>query len=342
VTTLTRREFTRLVALAGGAVALPGAAGAAFRQDGAPTTVFDWSPLGPDGAYLCAGQGGNALVVASAGESMLVDTKNAGFGHALKAEAEKQGAPLRWVVNTHHHADHTGGNYAFTGEFRVLAHRNAEPRIIADAQFKQFINTCAGVGENALQAAPTDPRAQALVDASPRNFFLSGFARLEAADWGPTLLMDDERELAVGTTAANLRHIGAGHTDNDVFIYLPDLNILHTGDLCFHGLHPFFDRPAGANTAGWIRSNQAMLEVCNDDTIVVPGHGEVGGPDIMRAQIEYFEKTVDAVQAAIDDGLERDAIVKMTFEHFEGLGFEQLKERVLGAVYDELTGAPTG
>jgi glyoxylase-like metal-dependent hydrolase (beta-lactamase superfamily II) len=340
VTTLTRREFTRLVALAGGAVALPGAARAAFRQDGAPTTVFDWSPLGPDGAYLCAGQGGNALVVASAGESLVVDTKNAGFGHALKAEAEKQGAPLRWVVNTHHHADHTGGNYAFTGTLGVIAHRNAEARIIADQQFQGYLRAIGGLSQRIVGA--DDARAAMLVESAPPKFYTAGYSMLESGDWGPTLLMDDERELAVGNTAANLRHIGAGHTDNDVFIYLPDLNILHTGDLCFHGLHPFFDRPAGANTAGWIRSNQAMLEVCNDDTIVIPGHGEVGGPDIMRAQIEYFEKTVNAVQAAIDDGLERDAIVKMTFEHFEGLGFEQLKERVLGAVYDELTGAPTG
>lgn len=338
MTTLTRREFTRLVALAGGAVALPGLAGGAIRQDDAPATVFNWSPLGPGGAFLCAGQGGNALVVASAGESMLIDTKNAGFGHALKAEAEKQGAPLRWVVNTHHHADHTGGNYAFTGAPGVIAHRNAEPRIIADQQFRGYLRAIGGLAERI--AGAENARGAMLVESAPSKFYTAGYAALERGDWGPTLLMDDERELAVGDTAAQLRHIGAGHTDNDVFISLPDLNILHTGDLCFHNLHPFFDRPAGANTAGWIRSNQAMLEVCNEDTIVIPGHGEVGGPDIMRRQIAYLEQTVEAVQNAIDDGMDRDAIVKLTFEHFEGLGFEQLKERVLGAVHDELTGAP--
>lgn len=338
--TLTRRDFTRAVALAGAALAIPGHARAMLRQGQPGATVFDWSPLAGGRAHLCAGQGGNALVVPSAGEALLIDCKNAGFGHALKHEAEKQGAPLRLVVNTHHHADHTGGNYAFAGAIDLLAHRNAEPRIIDDAQFKRFVNACAGAGENARKNAPADARAQALLDATPEGFFASGYARLEASDWGPTLLMDDEREARIGDAVAEVRHIGPGHTDNDVFVHLPQLNVVHTGDLCFHRLHPFIDRPAGATVRGWIRSCEAMLALCADDTVVVPGHGEVGGPGVIRGQIEYFQRTIEGVQQAIDDGLERDAVTKLTFDHFQGVGFEQLKERVLGAVYDELTGAP--
>ncbi|MFG0274300.1 MAG: MBL fold metallo-hydrolase, partial [Phycisphaerales bacterium] len=245
--TVTRREFTRAIALAGAAVALPRVARAALRQDDAATTVFDWTPLERDGVILCAGQGGNALVVASGGESLLIDCKNAGFGHALKAEAEMEGAPLRWVVNTHHHADHTGGNYAFTGTLAVIAHRNAEARIIADRQYQGYQRAIGGLSRQVLDAE--NPRARALLETAPPKFYTAGYSMLEAGDWQPTLLMDDERELAIGDTGAQLRHIGAGHTDNDVFVYLPEQNVLHTGDLCFHELHPFFDRPAGANTA---------------------------------------------------------------------------------------------
>jgi len=335
MTPITRRDFTRIIAFAAGAAATPASAYAVLRQDG-QSQVFDWSPLAGGAALLCEGQGGNAVVVPSAGESLLIDCKNAGFGHALRAGAEREGAPLRWVVNTHHHADHTGGNDAFTGALPVIAHRAAEPRILT--QHQRYVQTIAAVSERIVGAG--DERAEMMIDAAPPNYFTAGYAMLEASDWGPTLLMDDEREIRWGDAVAELRHIGAGHTDNDVFIHFPAENILHTGDLCFHDLHPFIDRPAGATTEGWIRSCKAMLEVVNDDTVVVPGHGAVGGPEVIRKQIDYFEKTTDAVQSAIDDGLDRGAVTNLSPEHFKGLGFEQLKQRVLGAVYDELTGAP--
>jgi glyoxylase-like metal-dependent hydrolase (beta-lactamase superfamily II) len=335
VTAITRRDFTRIAALAAAAAAIPAPALAFLRQEEAGA-VFDWSPIAGGAAVLCEGQGGNAIVVPSAGESLLIDCKNAGFGYALRAGAEREGAPLRFVVNTHHHADHTGGNDAFTGALQVYAHRNAQPRVLA--QRERYVQAIGSLAERVVGA--DDARAKTLLETAPPKYFTAGYGVLEDGDWQPTTLIDDERELRFGDTAAHLRHVGAGHTDNDVFIHFPAENILHTGDLCFHGLHPFIDRPAGATTAGWIRSCQAMLEICDDDTVVVPGHGAVGGPEIMQKQIDYFEKTRDAVQAAIDDGLDRDAVTNLSPAHFDGLGFEQLKQRVLGAVYDELTGAP--
>ena len=336
MTPINRRDFARAIALMAGAAAAPASAWALLRQEEDGGAVFDWSPIAGGAAVLCEGQGGNAVVVPSAGESMLIDCKNAGFGHALRAGAEREGAPLRFVVNTHHHADHTGGNDAFTGTLQVYAHRNAQARVLA--QHQRYVQSIAALSQRIVDAA--DARAKRMIETAPPKYFTAGYGMLEDGDWQPTLLIDDERELRFGETTAHLRHIGAGHTDNDVFVHFPEQNLLHTGDLCFHDLHPFIDRPAGATTEGWIRSCQAMLDVVDDDTVVVPGHGAVGGPDVIRKQIDYFEKTRDAVQDAIDDGLDRDAVTNLTFEHFEGVGFEQLKERALGAIYDELTGAP--
>jgi len=339
MTTCTRREFTRALALAAGAAAVPSAAAAAMRRRQA-AAVFDWSPLAGTAARLCLGRGGNAVVVADAGEAVLIDCKNAGFGHSLRAEAESNGATLNWIVNTHHHADHTGGNYAFAHDIPLLAHRNAEPRIIANGQFDRYIRGIAGVGQNADMGAPADEDAVKILADAPEDFYSSGYSRLEPGDFAPTRLIDDEREVRVGDTPVQLRHRGPGHTDNDVFIYFPTLNLLHTGDLVFHNLHPFIDRPAGATTEGWIRSCKSMLDLCDDQTVVVPGHGDVGGRGAIRGQIEYFQKTRDAVQKAVDAGEPREAVVNMQFDHFDGMGFDQIRPRSVGAIYDELTNAP--
>ena len=329
---ISRRDFVALAAMAAGAgLALPRSARALLQESQPATTVFTWKNVS-ERARVAFEMGGNALVVGSGGSALLVDCKNAGYGSSLRAESEAFAGPLSWVVNTHHHADHTGGNAVFSKSSRLLAHQRAEPRILS--QYDRYVSQIANLKDELARSS--EPWAEKVL--SDSSSFIDNLSQVEAADFGPNdLVTDAGRELRVGELRVELVHIGAGHTDNDLFIQIAGLNLIHTGDLVFHKLHPFFDRPAGANIDGWIGSLEAIADRCNDKTVVVPGHGEITDVTGVRAQIDYFKKTRDAVQKAINDNKTRDQVMEMTFPHFEGVGFEQLRGRLLGGVYDELT-----
>ena len=94
----------------------------------------------------------------------------------------------------------------------------------------------------------------------------------------------------------------------------------------------------GATTAGWMRSLRRMIELCDERTVVVPGHGEVTDVSGLREQVAYFEYVRRLVGDAIKAGQSKRQIQRDPIERYQGYGFEQLAPRVLGAVYDELTG----
>jgi glyoxylase-like metal-dependent hydrolase (beta-lactamase superfamily II) len=333
---ITRRQFAQIAGLAVAAgLALPRSVKALLQDSEPATTVFNWRPVG-ERVRIAYEQGGNALVLASSGSALLIDCKNAGFGPSLLKESQAFAGALSFVVNTHHHADHTGGNPSFSGISRLLAHHRAEPRILA--QHERYIAQMGNL--LSLVRESSEPWAEQMrIDAIP---FLERAGQLDASDFGPNdLVSDDGREIRIGELRVELVHAGPGHTDNDLFIVIPGLNMVHTGDLLFYKLHPFIDRPAGATTLGWIKSLEAIIERCNDNTIVVPGHGEVTDVTGLHWMVGYFKKTREEVQKAIDAGKARDEVLTMSFAHFDGIGFEQLRERVLGAVYDELIATKT-
>ncbi|MEC9373163.1 MAG: MBL fold metallo-hydrolase [Planctomycetota bacterium] len=332
---LTRRDFNRLSVLAGAAaawgVSTPVLAGLARRRQEAgekEKAIFEWDGVKSGAAWAGINYGGNALVVASRGETLLVDCKNAGFGSALRRETEEEGR-LVAVVNTHHHADHSGGNSAFVQDVGVTAHENAIPRV--RAQVDRY--------KGAIRAAMQQMGGDA--PASLKSDLESLAERLDSMgpdDFAPTVGVGAESSVTVGAHEAMLRHAGAGHTDNDVFVFLPSLNVLHTGDLVFHELHPFIDRPAGATTRGWQKSIDAMIALCNDETVVVPGHGSLTNVDGLRQQREYFDDIRAFVEDAITRGVSLEQIREMDPpEKMAHRGFRQIWPRAVGAVFEAVS-----
>jgi glyoxylase-like metal-dependent hydrolase (beta-lactamase superfamily II) len=292
-------------------------------------TYFDWKKA-VAGAHVAFGEGGNAMVLLAGTSALLVDCKNAPFGAALRREAAGLGARLTIVVNTHHHADHTGGNTAFTADLPLVTHENARPRILAQTQ--RYLDMIRG--GVAQVSRSTNPASKPVLEDA--RALADGADRLKPQDWAPTRTVGDHEELDVGGTRVVLHHFGPGHTDNDVVVHVPSLNLLHAGDLLFSGLHPFMDPPGGANSPGWIESVRQAIALCDDKTVVVPGHGvltDVGG---LRRQIEYFEKTRAAVADAIAQGKTREQVQAIELAEFKSLGFDQARPRALGAIYDEM------
>jgi len=326
---LTRRRFIAsagVLAACGLARRAPGSVG----QPSADTSRhFEWIEVRP-GVHAAIGEGGNALLCVRAGRSALVDCKLAAFGITLRREAEAFGSPVRAVFNTHHHADHSGGNHAFTADLPVIAHANAAPRV--ESQFERYTQ---GIAQAAAQIAQSD-RAGGTVRGEVAAL-AERAAQLTPASFIPRQLVGDSATFDLGGERFDLHHFGPGHTDNDLVIHLPGTNVLHPGDLLFHRRHPFIDRAAGATTLGWIAALEKAAALCDASTVVIPGHGAVTDVSGLRRQAEYFHRVREAVGKVVAAGGSADEAAAIDLPVFEGYEFAQSRERALRAVFEELS-----
>ncbi|MDT8369392.1 MAG: MBL fold metallo-hydrolase [Longimicrobiales bacterium] len=324
---LDRREFTRLLLTGAAGLALPHPLRAGRGQE----SFFTWHEIAP-GIRAAIGGGGNVLLLSDGGEALISDAKNLGLGHTLRREAEAFGARVTRAVNTHHHGDHTGGNIAFARDLPLLANSKAAGRIRAQADAlvassgARIDRTIAQLREGgsapAAVLADLEREREALAQASPDQI-------------APNETIENERELRVGRRVVHLRHVGHGHTDNDLFLHLPDANVIHTGDLLFVGRHGFMDQNGGVDSEGWQRSVRAMIELCDAETVVVSGHGAIVDREGLQRQYEYFGVLRDAVEAAVAEGRTKEEVQALRPDALAEV--EGDPSRNLGVVYDEVT-----
>src|SRR5688572_12945028 len=333
----TRRDFLAVAALAAGSALLPAPLRAQLRRAYAADTAFRWERIGR-GAHVAHGTGGNSLVVIGRGEALLVDTKVSGFGQVLEREARALGASIRTVVNTHHHGDHTGGNDAFTRSATTIAHERAKTRVLAS------------VGESLarLKGAPVDAYAAGLrqsgfdvtITAEARRDvegFIAALDGVKPEAFAPTVTLETDRELRASGYVVQLTHVTPAHTDNDVIVRIPELDLLHVGDLLFNGHHTFVDVSAGATTAGWDRSLAVAMAMCKPSTVVVAGHGSTTNRAGLQRQRDYFARLREVVGTAIREGRTRAEVVALRPASVGELAWPELLGMTLGVVYDEMT-----
>ena len=208
---------------------------------------------------------------------------------------------------------------------RTFAHKNLKPRLAAtlDDRIRPGLVKRAKEltdGGNLQAAYALEQKAKSL--------------RVE--QFAPDREVGDEHEFDHGGVKVVLRHFGWGHTDNDLVVHLPDLKILHTGDLLFHHLHPFVDRNAKATTRGWQKCLTAMQKLCDESTVVVPGHGEVTNAGGLTDQHDYFEETRKAVEDARRKKMSKEDVTDLEVERFRSYGFARMRGRTLGTIFDEL------
>jgi len=310
-TTMTRRQFTRATAAAIAGTALAGPA--ATRLLAQSPIPISWRRINRD-ARVVEGMGGNALVFKSGKEALLIDTKVINVGELTRGFVERADFAVTRVINTHHHADHSGGNAAWTGDTPLLAHTTAKERILGQHKLYQ----------SSLQR--DDPQAT-----TP-----------PIADFAPTETTDGDTEITVGETTVNLRHFGPGHTDNDLAVHIPEQNILHTGDLVFRDMHIYVDNNGGVSTKGWLASVEELIKLCDRDTIVIPGHGPVTDIRGLEEQRDYIRDLREIVAGAIKDGKTREETYRLPFPGTEKFDSPRGLAYALNGVYTEMTGESAG
>ena len=333
----TRREFLAIAALAAGSAALPTPLRSLLYAQRPAETAFRWETLTPS-LRVAHGTGGNSLVVVGRGEALLVDTKVSGFGQVLEREARAFGATIRTVVNTHHHGDHTGGNDAFTRNATTVAHARAKERLLAQVgpsltrlKGASVDAYAAGLRQSGFDVAIT-PEARRDVEA-----FIGALDRAKPEHFAPTVTLEKERELRAAGYVVQLAHVTPAHTDNDVVVRIPELDVLHVGDLLFNGHHTFVDVSAGGTTAGWDRALAAAMAMCTPATRVVAGHGPTTNRAGLQRQRDYFDRLREAANAAIRQGRTRAEVVALKPATVGELAWPELQGMTLGVIYDELT-----
>jgi len=230
-----------------------------------------------DGLYMLQGRGGNIGVLAGDDGVFVIDSQYADMAPGILSAIDAiAGDTPKYLVNTHWHGDHTGGN-AILGEngATIIAHRGVRDRVTVDVT-RDFFGQ-----ESTTPAAP--PEA-----------------------W-PVITFNDEMSLYLNGQTVRLIHAPAAHTDGDAFIYFEEADVLHTGDLMFSGMFPFVDITSGGSFSGYTKASQTMSDLINDETRIIPGHGPLSTKSDIAEIVDMLDGTMAAVQAEIDTGKDIEA-----------------------------------
>jgi cyclase len=289
-----------------GALLVSGWGSAAWAQVNYDTVQVRSTLIGK-GVYLLTGVGGNIGLSVGADAAFLVDDQYAPLSEKLLAAVRAlTDRPVRFVVNTHWHGDHTGGNENLaTAGAVIVAHENVRIRMSSE-QFITALNS---------RSPASPPGALPIVTFSDGvAFHLNG---------------DD----------IHVVHVGPAHTDGDAIIHFTAANILHMGDVFFNGRYPLVDLSTGGSFEGLVTAVNTALRFTNDSTRIIPGHG----PLATRADlVRYRDMLVtirDRVAGLIRQGKSRDEVIaaKPSAEWDATLGRGNIKpEMLIGFAYDSM------
>jgi cyclase len=264
--------------------------------------------------YMLQGAGGN--IGASVGEDgiVVVDDQYAPLADKIQAALKEITAlPVRFIINTHYHEDHTGGNAYFQKQAPIIAHDNVRKRLESG-----------GVAGNG---------GSVHLDAKP--------AQKEAL---PIITFDNDVTVHLNGEDIRALYFPAGHTDGDSVIFFPKSNVVHMGDDFVTYGFPFIDVNSGGSIDGMIDGVEKVIAQVPADVKIIPGHGPISSVTDVRAYLEMLKGTREAVAKAIKDGKTLDQMkqAKLLDPWKKYAGDFINADAFLETLYNSLTGQKNG
>ena len=252
--------------------------------------------------YMLQVRGGNIGVSVGEDGILIVDDDYPNASEAIDAALGKLSkGSLKFVLNTHYHGDHTGGNRFFGAEAPIVAHDNVRVRLEKGKDL-------------------SDPAVRAGL---------------------PSITFEDSASLHFNGEQILLKHLATGHTDGDSVVYFTESKVLHMGDHYFAHRFPFIDLAGGGDVESYLDNVRSVIKEKQgvDGLKVIPGHGPLSNISELKAWEKSLTEAVGIIQSGIDAGKSRDDLLEAglpdKFVEFGG-GFVNEK-RFIGIVHQSLT-----
>jgi len=209
-----------------------------------------------EGIYILTGKGGNIGVSTGTDGVFLIDDQFAPLTEKITAAIAKlSDQPVRFLLNTHWHPDHTGGNVNMGKAGTVIvAHDNVRKRLAVDNFIEMF----------GMEAPATESTGL------------------------PVITFDNSLTFHLNDNEIDIKHLNNAHTDGDSIVHFRDANVIHTGDIYFAGMYPFIDTHSGGSTEGTLNALDQILALADNKTVIIPGHGPVSDKDSLIAYADML------------------------------------------------------
>ncbi len=225
--------------------------------------------------YMLEGQGGNIGACVGPDGVLIIDDQFERLADKIRGALTKLNpGPLKFILNTHYHGDHTGSNELFGKEGTIIAHENVRKRLTTTQQR----------GERTVE--PLDP-----------------------SGW-PVVTFQDKVKVHFNGEDIQFIHLAAGHTDGDGIVFFPNANVIHMGDLLFSGRFPFIDTDGGGSVEGYLNDLTWVIDNLPKDAQVIPGHGPLSTMAEVQASRDMIRETGDLVKKQIAQKKSLDDIKK--------------------------------
>jgi cyclase len=227
---------------------------------------------------MLVGQGGNIGVSVGGDGAFMVDDQFAPLTEriitAVRTLSDK---PIQYVINTHWHYDHTGGNRKLGKRgIPLVAHDNARQRLVAGQVLEPF-----------------------------------GLEILPEPDVGlPEITFSDTLTFHLNGESVRIFHVENAHTDGDSIVHFQGSNVIHMGDTYFNGIYPFVDVSSGGSVAGMLRAVDRVLALADEQTKIIPGHGPMSNREELMAYRDMLVTVKERVSAGINNGKSANQMVE--------------------------------
>ncbi len=282
-----------------GAILLVAAAVGAAQPKATPTPdhharkaedIFRLKPLS-GGVYALYGRGGNVGFFVGPDAVVVVDSQFKDIAPGIVREIRSvTDRPIQYLVNTHHHGDHTGGNEVFRQFAVIIAQDNVRKRMLASPA--DILEYYPGYLEEAKKKNDAED-IQSLENA------IAWAKKVKVEEIAaPVMTFDSELRIHAGGETIGIWHTPPAHTDGDSVVYFEKANVLHMGDLFFHRVVPFIDTKHGGSVKGYLAAIDGVIARVPASVVIIPGHGEVTDLAGLKAFRQFIADVLAAAEAA--------------------------------------------